>query len=106
EVLHVAAGTADSLHRLQAALRAAADLCLGRLEVVEEVELEVVDQGGVDLVAHSVPVAVRRRAADGRSLEGVERRIENHSGGGRARLGAERIGGRAEDPVPRLAESG
>jgi hypothetical protein len=75
---------------------------LARLEVVQQIELDVVDERRVDFVQLAVAVRVLRGRASGRPLEFVEHRIVLEPGDALGRPGSGGIGRRAEHGVPRL----
>jgi hypothetical protein len=91
QVLHVTLRAADLLHQGQTLPATRRLPAATGLEVVEQVELQVVHHGGVDLVHDSVAVGIGIAArADGRSLERVLGRVEDEAG--RARHALDRSG--------------
>jgi hypothetical protein len=82
QVLHVAAHATDALHHLHAELCSRRDSVLTRLEVAQQIELDVIDERGIDFIALAVIVDVLRDGAGGRPLEVVERGIELEARGG------------------------
>ena len=82
------------------------DLVGGRLEVVEQIEFEIVDEAARDFVGDAVLVRVLVGARGGRALQAVQRAVEHHA---RRRhhaspaLAAARSGSTACSPISSLS---
>ena len=68
-----------------------------RLEVVQQIELEIVHEGRRNLVTGDISVGIEAGIGNGRSLDAVQGAVENHAGGGhdlplRARPSKIRVG--------------
>ncbi len=81
EVLDVARSAADPLERFQSSSRGRGLHVGRRLEVVQQVELEVVDDCGWHFVARDVAVDLESRVGNRRSFDLVQLAVEDHAGG-------------------------
>src|SRR5690606_31312565 len=68
----------------------------------QQVELEVVNERGIDLAKYAVGVGILARVARRRALERIDGRIEAKSARALDALGLQRVRRRAEDRVPGL----
>src|SRR5262245_3325017 len=76
----MAGGAADLLQELEAPRGRGGLLAKPGLEVVQEVELQIVNERGVNFIDYPIAITILRAAGYWRSFDGVLRAIEDHPG--------------------------